>query len=219
MKFILAGLITGLASVLGFILYREARHEDQVQTLSIALERERSFNVRRERRLRWMQNPQKINLEAVAMATHILGIRPSVTAALLFCENGPEHMESGAIDKTDFFALHVPIEKRSAVEGSRTLNRMAWEWFITTPDGQRALDRMLIFAGSPYTHLGLPEQRAWAVNMAVAIERFEQDIKVDGNAEAKQPVAYVMRTPTPDYGYSVKAKRPAKRAKRKGGIR
>lgn len=219
MKVVFVGLIAGLASVLGFVLYREATHEDQTQALTTALERERSFNVRRERRLKWMQAPKKVNLEAVATATHLLGIRPSVAAALLYCENGPEFLESGAIDKTDFFALHVPIEKRSAVEGARTLSRMAWEWFITTPEGRRALDKMLIFAGTPYTHLGRPEQMAWAVNMSVAIERFESEIKVNGSPEAKQPVAYVMRTPTPDYGYTVKAKRSAKRAKRQGGIR
>lgn len=218
MKFIFVGLITGMASLLGYVLYREAMHEEKTTQLATALERERSFNVRRARRLKWMQAPEKINLAAVAEAAHLTGIRPSAAAALLFCENGPEFLESGAIDKTDFFALHVPIEKRSAVEGARTLNRMAWEWFAKTPEGKRALLKMLTFAGKPYTHLGLPEQRAWAMNMAIGIDRFEDEIKDAGPAE-REPLQAAMKTPTPDYGYSVKATRSAKRAKQAGGVR
>lgn len=179
-------------------------------------EKERAFNVRRDRRLNYIQVPKQINMEAVSLAIEILGTRPSVTAALLYCENGPEFLESGSIDKTPFFSKYVPIKNRSALEGARCLNRMAWEWFVTTPEGKRAFDDFLFYAAKPYTHLGGPEQNAWAINMATAIERFEGEIKVSG--ESAHPVAVIMRTPTPDYGFqnnSGKAKRPAKKARKR----
>ena len=157
-------------------------------------ERLRMFNVRRERRLHWMTQPQSINLESVETASHVEGTPPSLVAALLYTENGPPDLETGSIDKTDYFAKDFPLTQWSALDGARTLNRMAWEYLLTTPDGQKALKGLLSYAAKPYTNLSEPEQKDWAARMKIAEKKFREDIK---EGREYHPTAYVMRTPTP----------------------
>ena len=133
-------------------------------------------------------------MEAVATASHIEGLPPSLVAALLYTENGPEDLETGSIDKTDYFAKDFPIEKWSALDGARTLNRMAWEWFFTTDDGRDAARSFFLYAAKPYTNLSLPEQRDWAYRIQRSEKKFRKDI---AQGREYEPEAYVMRTPTP----------------------
>jgi hypothetical protein len=155
-------------------------------------ERLRSFNARRTRRFKWMLKPEKINAESVTISHHLLGIPPSVIAALLYCENGPQDIESGSIDKTDYFAMHFPISQWSALDGSRTLNRMLWEWVLA--QDKETQDRFWRYASKPYTALSKPEQKHWADNMRVAEKRFRAEI----SAEIEKPVVSKLRTPIPD---------------------
>ncbi len=139
-----------------------------------------------------MKEPKEINVKAVQDAHEILGIRPSLIAALVYCENGPENLETGSIDKTEYYATHFPIEEWSYLDGSRTLSRMAWEWFFTTKEGQKACKQFLTFAATPYTHTSPEDQAWWVKNMIVAEKRFTTEIGV----ELYKPIVQMMRTPT-----------------------
>lgn len=154
-------------------------------------ERLRSFNARRTRRLKFMHKPERIDIEAVTVCSHVLGIPPSVISALIYNENGPQDLETGSIDKTDFFALHFPIQQWSALDGSRTLNRMLWEWVLSRD--KTVQDSFWRYASKPYTALSIPEQKRWADNMRVAEARFRNEIKI----EKEKPVLSKLRTPTP----------------------
>lgn len=155
-------------------------------------ERLRSFNTRRSRRLKWMLKPEKINLEAVTVSNHLLGIPPSVIGALIYCENGPQDLETGSIDKTDYFAMHFPIQQWSVLDGSRTLNRMLWEWLLA--QDKETQNRFWRSASKPYTALSVKEQKTWANNMEVAEKRFRAEI----SAEIEKPLVSKLRTPIPD---------------------
>lgn len=161
---------------------------------------EQEFNARRERRLRLEKDEvgPKINLDAVALAFHLEGTSPDVIAALLHCEDGPMNVESGSIDKTDVFAKDIQIDRRSAVEGARTLNRMAWDWLTKTPEGQKVLPSLLTYCSTPYTSLGSLEQRDWARNMQRSIFFYQEHLKF-GRDQEVEPLALIMRTPTPNY--------------------
>jgi hypothetical protein len=141
-----------------------------------------------------MKEPERIDMDAVATASHVEGTPPSLVAALIYTENGPQDLETGSIDKTDWFAKDFPIEKWSALDGARTLNRMAWEYLLETTDGQRALHGLLLYAAKPYTNLSDQEQKDWAMRMRVAEKRFRKNIAA---GIEYRPAAYVMRTPTP----------------------
>lgn len=167
---------------------------EEIQRLSAENERLRAFNARRERRLKWMREPEKINLQAVQTASHVLGTPPSVVAALLYSENGPQDLETGSIDKTDIFAKVFPIQYWSTLDGVRTLNRLAWTWFLETESGREALPRMLKYAAKPYTALSDAEQRVWMKNMVENEKRMKEKLET----EKDKPTVYAMRTPTPN---------------------
>jgi len=172
-------------------IYNYVGNDKKIEELTIENERLRSFNVRRERRLKWMTEPKAINLESVSLGYHLLGIKPEVLASLLYCENGPEFVETGSIDKTDYFAQHFPLDKWSALDGSRTLNRYLWDWLLE--DKKRAKD-FFIYAAKPYTNLSEKEQKSWANNMIAAEERFRKDIRFSGKSD--KSIVMAMRTPT-----------------------
>jgi hypothetical protein len=185
-----------MAVITFFALFRDS---DPNLTLSLRQEiqeneRLRMFNVRRERRLHWMKEPEKINTEAVEVASHVEGTPPSLVAALLYTENGPPDLETGSIDKTDYFAKEFPLSQWSALDGARTLNRMAWEYLLQDPKGRQALKGLLAYAAKPYTNLSPAEQKDWARNMQVAETRFR---KMISEGKPYVPEAVLMRTPTP----------------------
>lgn len=185
-----------MAVITFFALFRDS---DPNLTLSLRQEiqeneRLRMFNVRRERRLHWMKEPEKINTEAVEVASHVEGTPPSLVAALLYTENGPPDLETGSIDKTDYFAKEFPLSQLSALDGARTLNRMAWEYLLQDPKGRQALKGLLAYAAKPYTNLSPAEQKDWARNMQVAETRFR---KMISEGKPYVPEAVLMRTPTP----------------------
>jgi hypothetical protein len=186
-------LSSGVALTMFFTSYK---------SLVVENERIRSFNVRRERRLKWMQAPQKIDIKNISLPYHVLGIKPSVIAALLKCENGPEYLESGSIDKSDFFALYFPLERWSALEGSRTLNRMLWEWVTLDKNREHAF---YLYAAKPYTALSVAEQNSWANNMLKAEQDFRKQIVMDTSKE--EPIVVAMRTITPTPSISKTKKR------------
>ena len=58
---------------------QEASHMaavDENKRLIVENEKLRSFNVRRERRLKWMMKPKNIDADSVSQASHILGPPP-----------------------------------------------------------------------------------------------------------------------------------------------
>jgi hypothetical protein len=164
---------------------------DENKRLLVENEKLRSFNVRRERRLKWMMKPKSIDADSVSQATHILGTPPSIIAALLYCENGPENLETGSIDKTDYFALNFPIARWSTLDGTRTLNRMLWEWFLAQDEPTQK--SFYMSAAKPYTALSKAEQKSWAANMRAAELRFRKQI----TQEVDKPLVSKLRTPTP----------------------
>lgn len=167
---------------------------ETIAELSTKLERERSFNARRARRLHYTMRPESINLESVALANHLTGIKPSAAASILYTENGPEFIESGSLDKTDFFT-QFPIERRSAVEGSKTLNRMAWNYLTNHPAQLRA---MLKESAYRYTNMGPNQQAAWVENFLVAESKFSVNISWANKGET-EPITLTRPTPTPVY--------------------
>jgi hypothetical protein len=179
----------------------------EIKELSRKLERERTFNVRRARRLHYMTEPRDINIDGIGNAYHLMGIAPSVTTALLFCENGPMDNESGSIDKTDFFVKNFPIEQRSALEGGRTLTRQLWTWVTRTPNGRKAFREFLSSAAGPYTAMSEEQQSQWVNNMLKTELRFENEIEVGPEGFLTIP----MPTPTP-VSHSGKPQSPGKRA-------
>lgn len=191
-KKIILILISIIIPLWSLLIYNYSFNNKQVEKLIIENERLRSFNVRRERRLKWMTEPKEINLENVALAFNILGTKPSVTAALLYCENGPEWVETGSVDKSLYFAKNFPINQWSALEGSRTLNRMLWEWLL---QDEKRSKSFFSYAAKPYTSLSLDEQKSWANNMIVAEKRFRNEIKDINKSEESLIIS--MRTPTP----------------------
>lgn len=168
---------------------------DQLVQLSAENERLRLFNTRRERRLKWMAKPKGLNTEAVAKAWHILGIPPSAVAALIYTENGPQDLETGSIDKTDFFAANLPIECWSTLDGSRTLNRMLWEWMLESQEGRKALPHFLVSAAGPYTAgRSDHEKRLWA-NHWLQWERIFKAKLLQGPQKGESLVVAI-KTPT-----------------------
>jgi len=200
-KIIVALLALVLAAIMIFsliILYKhDIKSQDEKYQLVVENERLRSFNVRRERRLKWMNEPKSINLNHVSQAFHILGTKPSVVAALLYSENGPEYFESGSLDRTSYFAQNFPIEQWSSLEGSRTLNRMAWNWILE--DSKRS-HAFFLYASKPYTALSVAEQKSWANNMVAAEKRFRTEIAdFKGNTVGnmvENTLVMAIRTPT-----------------------
>ncbi len=198
-------------SIFGLVLYISLQHFKTVdRDIKFATENERlrSFNTRMMRRLKWINMPEKIDPEAVALAEHIEGTPASMVAALIFCENGPEDIETGSIDKTDYWAKNLPIKYWSKLDGARTLNRMLWNWIQAHPDQFKLF---LFDAARPYTNMSKPLQMTWASNMFASNERFKKDISTD-RSEIKVVANF---TPTPDYGFqdsqAGKAKAPAKK--------
>lgn len=212
-KAIVGALALVLAGTLVFsvktIYEHDMKSKDEKTQLVIENERLRSFNVRRERRLKWMSEPKAINLTNVALAFNVLGTKPSVVAALLYTENAPEFVESGSLDKSDYFARNFPIEQWSVLEGSRTLNRMAWNWILDDPKRAHAF---FLYASKPYTGLSVSEQKQWANNMLVSEKRFRDDIVDAGGVFVENPVQMKVRTPsaTPTVSQNTK-KQPRKR--------
>ncbi len=151
----------------------------------------RMWNTRRVRRQKWMQKPESIDMEAVSLANHILGVPPSLIAALIYTENGPKFLETGSIDKTDWFAKSFALKDLSTLDGTRTLNRLVWDWLLNAPpDVQQSF---FMSAAKPYTALSLKEQQTWARNMRITEKRFRAEIKL----EADKPVLQPLRTRTP----------------------
>jgi len=173
---------------------KQASYEE-IKRLVAENERLRSFNARRQRRLKWMNQPESIDLESVSLAYHVTGVKPSWIAALLYCENGPEDLKTGSIDKTDVFAKYFKVKDWSALDGTRTLTRSAFEWFSSTEEGREAAKQFLLYAAAPYTNLSAKEQQAWMRNMVKAERKFKSQITISGKEE--KSVSYVMKTPTP----------------------
>jgi hypothetical protein len=148
-----------LLLVLGVFFVVDAK-EKQVEKLSAENERLRIFNARRQRRL--VKPPATPRLESIEKASHILGTPPQVIEAVWMQENGPPDIETGSIGKTDYFAENFPMADWAALEAARTMNRMAFEWFLKTPEGKRAYPKFLTYASAPYTALGPQEQKNWA---------------------------------------------------------
>ncbi len=196
------GVIVALACHLSIRYSANSAAFERIQKLSTDLVNEKNLNVRRARRLWYMEKPKAINIEAVAAAFHVIGIAPSAAAALLKTENGPQHIESGSLDKTDFFVNNFPIEQRSALEGSRTLTRQLWTWITTTDQGRRALHAFLMAAAHDYTAMGPGQQGEWTRNMETNELRYQSLIKF----EAEGVVSLIQPTPTPDYGVLVSQK-------------
>ncbi len=161
------------------------------------LEHERIFNARRLRRLTSSERPSSVDLDAVALCFHILGTPNSISASILFIENGPIDTESGSLDKTDFFTQFEGVQ-RSALEGSRTINRMAWNWLIQNPKEMR---KMLTEHSYSYTYMNPAQQRQWVENFMVANDKFSKDITW-ANRGVEQPLRLTRPTPTPVYSFA-----------------
>lgn len=205
---VLSVLLAGTMIFSLVILYKhDIKSQEEKFQLVVENERLRSFNVRRERRLKWMQQPKAIKLEDIALSFNILGTTPSVTAALLYCENGPEFITTGALDKSLYFAQNFPIDKWSTLEGSRTLNRMAWSWILDDPKRSNAF---FLYAAKPYTGLSTNEQKTWANNMYLAERRFRTEI-VDAGGDTESPLVMTIRTPVPTSSTSTSTKSKKKR--------
>lgn len=138
-----------------------------VEQLSAENANLRMFNARRQRRL--VKPPATPREQSIAMAEHIFGTPYPVIAAIWRQENGPPDIETGSIGKTDYIALTFPVRDWAAAECARTMNRMAWEWFLTTADGREALGKMLTKSAGPYTALDMKAQKDWAKNVKAFI--------------------------------------------------
>lgn len=87
--------------------------------------------------------------------------------------------------------MHFPVSSWSSLDGSRTLNRMLWDWLLKAPeDVQRSF---FMSAAKPYTALSKREQKQWADNIRIAEKRFRTEITI----EAEKPLISKLRTPTP----------------------
>lgn len=146
----------------------------RIETLSAENQNLRLFNARRQRRL--IKPPATPRDQSISKMEHIFGTPAPVVRGVWRQENGPPDIETGSIGKTDFIAVSFPVQDWAAAECARTLNRMAWEWFLTTPEGKEALGHMLLKASAPYTALGAKEQKDWARNVKAFILE-EQKLK------------------------------------------
>lgn len=135
----------------------------RIEALAAENQNLRLFNARRQRRL--VKPPATPRDLSIAKMEHIFGTPYPVIRAVWRQENGPPDIETGSIGKTDYVALNFPVQDWAAAEAARTLNRMAWEWFLTTPEGKEALGHMLLKTAGPYTALGKQEQKDWAKNV------------------------------------------------------
>lgn len=133
---------------------------DEVSKLSAENERLRLFNARRERRL--IKPPATPREASISQASHILGTPPQVIRAIWQQENGPPDIESGSIGKTDHFAKYFPMQDWAALEAARTINRLSFIWFTTTPEGKQAYRKMLNFAAPTYAAVSPWENARWA---------------------------------------------------------
>lgn len=199
------------------LLYFFDFNSQKVSDLSRDLERERSFNARQVRLLKWTERPESINLTACAEVYHVLGVKPSVCAALLYTENGPEDIESGSADKIDYF-LKFSIQDRSALTGCRDLNRFAWTWFTSTTEGKKAFAQFLFYASGPYTSMSPAQRRAWTVSMLKNEQKFNEKMRFVTGGDSLIIMAHA--TPTPDWNAGIPEKdlkswNPKKRRKKR----
>ncbi len=160
---ILLGLLLGYGFFYAVTSATVKFYSDKTEQLSAENERLRLFDARRQRRL--VKPPATPRDLSIAKAEHIFGTPYAVIRAVWRQENGPPDIETGSIGKTDYIAQTFPIQEWAAMECSRTLNRMAWEWFLNTPEGREALGRMLFKSAGPYTALSLQAQKDWAHNV------------------------------------------------------
>lgn len=160
-----------LAAILGLYAYAyfcvwmavKVHGDGRVETLAAENENLRMFNSRRQRRL--IKPPATPRDQSIAKAEHIFGTPYPVIKAVWRQENGPPDIETGSIGKTDYIAMTFPVSDWAAAECARTLNRMAWEWFLTTPEGRDALGHMLLKSAGPYTAMDKERQKDWARNV------------------------------------------------------
>ena len=180
MKDIISGILISL--FIGFSIglgVDSNRSSKERETLTAENERLRLFNAREVRRM--SHPPPKVNKQAVELATHLQGIPSSVVAALYYAENGPPDIETGILGKTELIAKNYPLEYWPALEAGRTLNHYAWSWFLNTPEGKQNLQKMLFYAGKPYTAGNPKNVTTWA-NTIIAREK---EISSRENGEAK----------------------------------
>lgn len=159
MKYLTFAVIALVSMLFGSWLNSQGAEYEIIRDLAAENQRLRLFNAREVRRY---QKPAAVP-RGTQNAEQILGTPAKLIAAVWRQENGPPDIETGVLGKTAYFSKNSPIEDWPALETARTLNIYAWDWMQNTPEGRKAMEKVIRYAAKSYTGNVMPD--AWHKNV------------------------------------------------------